>query len=57
MYTIVSQQTPQNDIAGSVYKSIDNGNSWIFREPTEKTSYKEKFIILFVKLYQYESFL
>ena len=30
MYTIVSQQTPQNDIASSVYKSIDNGNSWIF---------------------------
>ena len=29
MYTIVSQQTPQNDIASSVYKSIDNGNSWI----------------------------
>jgi photosystem II stability/assembly factor-like uncharacterized protein len=29
MYTIVSQQTSQNDIASSVYKSIDNGNSWI----------------------------
>ena len=29
MYTIVSQQTVQNDIASSVYKSIDNGNSWI----------------------------
>jgi hypothetical protein len=29
MYTIVSQQTAQNDIASSVYKSIDNGNSWI----------------------------
>jgi hypothetical protein len=29
MYTIVSQQTPQNDIASSVYKSIDNGNTWI----------------------------
>jgi photosystem II stability/assembly factor-like uncharacterized protein len=29
IYTIVSQQTSQNDIASSVYKSIDNGNSWI----------------------------
>ncbi|MDW3627180.1 MAG: hypothetical protein QOK72_11095 [Nitrososphaeraceae archaeon] len=29
MYTIVSQQTPQNGIASSVYKSIDNGNSSI----------------------------
>lgn len=29
MYTIVSQQTPQNDIASSVYKSPDNGNAWI----------------------------
>ena len=30
MYTIVSQQaTENNDIASSVYKSIDDGNSWI----------------------------
>ena len=29
IYTIVSQQTPQNDIASSVYQSIDNGNTWI----------------------------
>ena len=29
IYTIVSQQTSQNDIASSVYKSIDNGNSWV----------------------------
>ncbi|MGI9009985.1 MAG: WD40/YVTN/BNR-like repeat-containing protein [Nitrososphaeraceae archaeon] len=29
MYTIVSQQTTENDIASSVYRSIDNGNSWI----------------------------
>ena len=29
IYTIVSQQTAQNDMASSVYKSIDNGNSWI----------------------------
>ena len=30
IYTIVSQQTSENnDIASSVYKSIDNGNSWI----------------------------
>ena len=29
IYTIVSQQTAQNDIASSVYKSIDNGNTWI----------------------------
>jgi hypothetical protein len=29
VYTIVSQQISQNDIASSVYKSIDNGNSWI----------------------------
>ena len=29
MYTIVSQQTAQNNIASSVYKSIDDGNSWI----------------------------
>ena len=29
MYTIVSQQTPQNDFASSVYKSIDDGNTWI----------------------------
>ena len=30
MYTIVSQQTTENnDIASSVYKSIDDGNSWI----------------------------
>jgi photosystem II stability/assembly factor-like uncharacterized protein len=29
MYTIVSQQIPQNDIASSLYKSIDDGNSWI----------------------------
>ena len=29
MYTIVSQQISQNDIASSVYKSIDNGNTWI----------------------------
>ena len=35
IYTIVSQQTPQNDIASSVYKSIDNGNTWIL-EGTNK---------------------
>ena len=29
IYTIVSQQISQNDIASSVYKSIDNGNTWI----------------------------
>jgi hypothetical protein len=29
IYTIVSQQTAQNDMASSVYKSIDNGNTWI----------------------------
>ena len=29
IYTIVSQQISQNDIASSVYKSIDNGNSWV----------------------------
>ena len=29
IYTIVSQQTNENDIASSIYKSIDNGNSWI----------------------------
>ena len=29
IYTIVSQQISQNDIASSVYRSIDNGNSWI----------------------------
>ena len=29
MYTIVSQQTSQNDIASSVYRSIDDGNTWI----------------------------
>jgi photosystem II stability/assembly factor-like uncharacterized protein len=30
IYTIVSQQTSENnDIASSVYKSIDNGNTWI----------------------------
>ena len=29
IYTIVMQQTAHNDIASSVYKSIDNGNSWI----------------------------
>jgi photosystem II stability/assembly factor-like uncharacterized protein len=29
MYTIVSQETPQNNMASSVYKSIDDGNSWI----------------------------
>ena len=29
IYTIVSQQISQNDIASSVYKSIDDGNSWI----------------------------
>jgi hypothetical protein len=29
IYTIVNQQTPQNEIASSVYKSIDNGNTWI----------------------------
>ena len=29
IYTIVSQETSQNDIASSVYKSIDNGNSWV----------------------------
>ncbi len=30
IYTIVSQQTSDNnDIASSVYKSIDNGNTWI----------------------------
>jgi photosystem II stability/assembly factor-like uncharacterized protein len=29
MYTIVTQQTTKNDIASSVYKSIDNGNTWI----------------------------
>ena len=30
IFTIVSQQLPENnDIASSVYKSIDNGNSWI----------------------------
>jgi hypothetical protein len=35
MYTIVSQQTAQNDIASSVYKSIDDGNSW-FLEGTNR---------------------
>lgn len=29
MYTIVNQQTPHNDVASSVYKSTDNGDSWI----------------------------
>ena len=30
IYTIVSQQTSgNNDIASSVYKSLDNGNTWI----------------------------
>jgi len=29
IYTIVSQQMAQNDIASSVYKSIDDGNTWI----------------------------
>ena len=29
MYTIVNQQMSQNDIASSVYKSTDNGNTWI----------------------------
>ena len=30
IYTIVSQQTSENnDIASCVYKSIDNGNTWI----------------------------
>ena len=30
IYTIVSQQTSENnDIASSVYKTIDNGNTWI----------------------------
>ena len=29
IYTIVSQQTNENDIASSVYKSTDNGNTWI----------------------------
>jgi hypothetical protein len=29
LYTIVSQQISENDIASSVYKSIDNGNTWI----------------------------
>ena len=29
IYTIVSQQTSENNsIASSVYKSIDNGNTW-----------------------------
>jgi Sortilin, neurotensin receptor 3, len=36
MYTIVSQQTAQNDIASSVYKSIDNGNSWILEGTNRK---------------------
>jgi len=35
MYTIVSQETAQNDIASSVYKSIDDGNSW-FLEGTNR---------------------
>jgi hypothetical protein len=29
IYTIVSQQIPEKDIASSVYKSIDNGNTWM----------------------------
>ncbi|HJT85544.1 MAG TPA: hypothetical protein VJ697_13770 [Nitrososphaeraceae archaeon] len=29
IYTIVSQQLSDNDIASSVYKSIDNGSTWI----------------------------
>jgi photosystem II stability/assembly factor-like uncharacterized protein len=29
IYTIVTQQISQNDIASSIYKSIDNGNTWI----------------------------
>jgi hypothetical protein len=29
IYTIVSQQISQNDIASSVYKSIDDGNKWM----------------------------
>ena len=36
IYTIVSQQTAQNDIASSVYKSIDNGNSWILEGTNRK---------------------
>ena len=36
IYTIVSQQTAQNDIASSVYKSIDNGNSWILEGTNKK---------------------
>ena len=38
IYTIVSQQTSENnDIASSVYKTIDNGNSWIL-EGTNRES-------------------
>ena len=37
MYTIVSQQTTQNEIASSVYKSVDNGNIWIL-EGTNRES-------------------
>lgn len=29
IYTIVSQQISQNDIASSVYKTIDDGNTWV----------------------------
>ena len=41
MYTIVSQQIPKNDIASSVYKSIDNGNTWIL-EGTNRENIKLK---------------
>ena len=37
IYTIVSQQLSDNDIASSIYKSIDNGSSWIL-EGTNKES-------------------
>jgi hypothetical protein len=37
IYTIVSQQTLENDIASSIYKSTDNGKSWIL-EGTNRES-------------------
>ncbi|HJU58972.1 MAG TPA: hypothetical protein VJ583_04435 [Nitrososphaeraceae archaeon] len=40
IYTIVSQQTSgNNDIASSVYKSLDNGNRGLLKEPIGKVYY------------------
>ena len=43
IYTIVSQQTSENnDIASSIYKSTNNGNSWTLEGTNRESILKRK---------------